>query len=275
MPIQIIPNLVQGVSQQATQNRRDAQAESQFDTVNSVLEGVAARPHADLIKFWPGRVLAGALFSETFHGIEENYVTGVGPSGAPFAIDLEDGTDCTVTNTAPDLSYLTVGSMPVGKRLRAQVVDDFTFIANREKTIAMTGATSPAKVNEAIIFVRATAFNTTYSVLINGGVAATYTTHATTVTPTSVIASALATSIASHAGVSVGLSGSTILVRLTSGGPLSVGTSDGNGDDYMRAFNGEAAGFDKLPARAFNGMILKVRGEKRSGDDDLDRKSVV
>lgn len=271
-PIQIVPNLVQGVSQQAAQNRRDAQCEEQFDCVNSVLEGAAARPHADLVKLYAGRNLVGSLFSETSYGNDENYLTGVNASGQPFAIDLVDGTDCTVTNVAPNLSYLTAGALTPKDKLRAQVVDDFTFIANRQVTPAIAATLSPAKVNEALIFVRASAFNTTYAINLSGtgatSVAANYLTSSTVVAPTDTIAADLAADINAVTGWTATRSGSVIRVVRDNGAAFTITSSDGNGDDYLRVFYGECSSLSRLPQRAFNGMIIKVRGEAKTGADD-------
>nr|WP_316651527.1 hypothetical protein [uncultured Gellertiella sp.] len=270
-PIQLTANLIQGVSQQAIQNRRDAQCEAQFDCVNSVLEGAAARPHADLVKIWAGRVLTGSRFSETSYDITENYLTGVNASGQPFAIDLADGTDCTVINAAPDLSYLTAGSSTPAEKLRAQVVDDYTFIANRGVTPAMAGAVSPAPAREALVFVRATAFAMAYTVSVSGpGGSASYsnTTSNTDVSSTQTIASNIASGLSSG-GYAVQQNGSTLRIYRPDGQDFSLYTSDGNGDSYVLGFKGTVPSLSKLPARGFPGMVFKVQGDPKTNSDDF------
>lgn len=272
-PIQIIPNLVQGVSQQAVQNRRDPQCEAQFDCVNSVLEGVVARPHANLVKMWPGRVLTGSRFSETFHGADENYLTGIGPTGTPFAIDLSDGTDCTITQTAPDYSYLIFGADSSRDKLRTQVVDDFTFISNRDKLPAMDPAIlSPSNQPSAIVFVRATAFSSTYTVTVQATsgalTTATHTTSASTVEPTDSIANSLL-ALLNNVGFSAFRSGSTILITRADLLDFTLTTTDGNGDTFMLGFKGTAQKFSSLPARAFDGNQLKVAGDPTTSADDF------
>jgi hypothetical protein len=265
----VTANLVQGVSQQAAQQRRDAQCEEQFDCINSVLEGCVARPHGQFIKRYPGEDWSQAFFNETFHG-DENYLTGIKADGSPFAIDLIDGTVCTMTSTAPNNNYQNIGVLAKKDRLRAQVVDDFTFITNREAVAAMTGTTSAAKVNEALVFVRATAFGTTYSVTVSGPggtQTGSYTTSATVVAPTATIADAIQSQIHGVTGYTVNRSGSTLWITRADGQDFTVSTSDGNGDDYMRAYDGEVSAIEKLPARAFDGIIMKVVGDKKSGAD--------
>ncbi|MGV1835231.1 hypothetical protein ACQZ6C_10755 [Rhizobium rhizogenes] len=268
--IQIIPNLIQGVSQQAPQSRRDAQAEEQMDCINSVLEGVVPRPHGDFMKLWAGADWNGSLFSETSHGDDENYLVGVKADGTPFAFNLADGTDCVVTSTAPDYSYLSAGAAPSRDKLRAQVVDDTTFICNRQVTPAMAGTTSPAIKHEAIVFIRATAYSSTYEVILSGPGAATgtSTTDDDTVDPTTQIAIEIAAGIDGVSGYTCDIYGSVLHIYRADGAAFSISTSDGNGDDYMRAFNGQAASYDKLPAKAPSGIIIKVNGEDNQGADD-------
>jgi hypothetical protein len=264
------PNMVQGVSQQAPSQRRDSQCESQFDCINSVLEGCVARPPGVLVKLLAGKDWTHAFFNETFHGLE-NYLTGVDASGQPFAIDLADGTLCTVTSTAPNFNYLTAGGDDPKDKLRALVADDFTFLSNRQKTVALTGATSAAKQEILLFFVRATALGATYSVTIDGNTTS-HTTSATVVESTSSIASALSSAIAGFAGGStytIQQLGSSFTVTKAGGGAMTVSTSDGNGDDYLRAFNGTARSFAQLPAKAPTGLIIKVRGEDNTGNDDF------
>ena len=56
-----VPNLIQGISQQAPQQRRDSQCEDQLDCINSPVEGCVPRPHFDLLKSLPG-----ATFTDCF-----------------------------------------------------------------------------------------------------------------------------------------------------------------------------------------------------------------
>ena len=271
MPDVVVPNLVQGVTQQAPQQARYSQCAKQFDCLNSASEGAGARPASELVKVWASRNLTGAFFAETSND-DESYLLGVTSAGDPFAIDLADGTDCTMTVTAPNLNYLTTGALIMRSRLRSQVAEDFTFIANREVTAAMAGTTSSAKVEEALIFVRATQLNTTYRVTVSGTgvatVAAYFTTNDATVVPTSSIAEDIRTTIAASADWAVIRSGSVLRIRRTDGGVFDVDTADGSGDESLLAFYGEASSLDRLPKRGFPGMVIKVGGEDRSQEDD-------
>lgn len=272
MAPKVIPNLVQGVTQQSPQQARDSQCRAQFDCINAASEGAAARPASELVKAYPGRNLAGSYFSETDHE-DENYLVGITAAGVPFAIDLADGTDCTMTQVVSP-TYLQAGTKPIPQRLRAQVAEDHTFVVNREVAPAMTGTVSAAKVNEVLVFVRATQLGVTYAldlIGIGSPVSVSINTHATNVTATSVIAQLLVDAINLNTGThgyTAARNGSTLRITHSSGGAFRVDTTDGNGDDSMLAFNGTATSYEKLPARGFTGMILKVSGEDKSADDD-------
>lgn len=271
MAIQVIANLVQGVTQQAAQQARDSQCKTQYDCLNDASSGAGARPGGMLVKMYPGEDLSGAYFSETDHD-NENYLIVVDSTGDVSALDLADGTVCTVTDVVPT-TYLQAGSGAINRKLRSQVAEDFTFLANTEVTPAMTGTTSAAKVNDALVFVRSTQLNSAYSVALSGpaSATATYTTDATNVTPTAVICGDLVADINTGTGThgyTATQAGSTFRIHRADNAAFIIDVADGNGDDSLLAFNGEATSFSKLPARGFDGMILKVSGEDRSSDDD-------
>jgi hypothetical protein len=244
--------------------------------VNSVLEGATARPEGDLVAMYAAANWDGAYFSETFHGTE-NYVCFVLPSGQAKAINLDTGAVCTVTDTSSGAAatYWATGAAPPKNKMRAQVVDDFTFITNKAVTPAManspTGAAAP---NEALVFVRATSFGTTYSVGVtttdgsNLSASAGRTTSATVVDPTATIASALAASIHGVNGYTCAVLGSIFIIARSDGRPFSINASDGNGDDYLRVFKDQVSSIDRLPLKGYPGFKIKVIGEKLNGDDN-------
>lgn len=281
--IKVVPNLVQGVTQQAPQQARDSQCLSQFDCINAASEGAGARPPTELVKMYPSRVLTGSFFSETSHD-GENYLTGIKSDGTPFAIDLADGTDCTVNVIGSITGYLTAGSGSAKEKLRSQVAEDTTFITNREVVAAMLSTTSDAKVNEAIIFVRATYIRMEYKVTLSGPGTATSSimTSGTNPCGTHVIAQALLDQV-DPGGVFESLTGdpldgtdgyicqrvgSVLRIRRTDGAAFTVAVEDGQGGQGMIAFNGQAQRFSDLPARCFPGTILEVAGESRTEDDN-------
>lgn len=171
-----VPNLIQGVSQQAPQQRRDTQCEEQLDCINSPVEGCVARPGADLVKFLAGANFSDAFFYDLHRGIEEHYLVVV-LQGDLKVFDLADGTECSVA-FPNGKSYLGGAGFPKD-RFTATTVDDFTFIANVATTPNMAGTTSPSRPQEALFHFRAGSFRTRYQLALiynNNVYTWTYTT---------------------------------------------------------------------------------------------------
>jgi hypothetical protein len=164
--LQPVDNLIQGVSQQSPQQRRDSQCEAQQDCFNSPKDGCVARNGFEVTAYLNGSVFTDAFTYEIFRGPDEHYrVFIVGGSCRVF--NLETGVECTVT----DVSGATYRTMGVGTVDRdnwaAQTVDDFTFFANKTITPAMAGTVSPSRPKEAMLFIRGSAYQCKYSITLN------------------------------------------------------------------------------------------------------------
>lgn len=181
-----VPNLVQGVSQQAITQRRDTQCELQLNVFNSSVDGAMARNGAHLLKAHSGVDLTGAAFFETYYGDDEAYLVAVS-DGEVYVFDLVDGTACTVTEIASAYSdnYLDVASADTERlKIRALTQGSTTFLLNREKQPAMTADESDAfPDSEALLFVKAGDYHTTYSVRLTNQSTAVVTTVTFTTPP--------------------------------------------------------------------------------------------
>lgn len=278
MRTQSVANLVQGVSQQAAQQRRDTQCQAQFDCFNTAADGAGARPPSEVVKVWPGRTLTGAYFAEIIRD-GENYVVGV-YNQAPFGINLDTGVDCAMAGSNSDGYLNAVVGLTPRDQFRAQVVEDTTFLVNREAIPLMDPAIlSATVVPAALVFVRSGAFDTDYKVTLTVG--GTPLTTAVFHTPdsdafsdedqtkTSAIAEDLKNDLDALLGVDASRSGSTIYVVRTSGGDFEIATEDGNGDEFMYAFKDKVSAYSKLPARGYPGFTVEVVGESRRVSDNF------
>lgn len=167
-----IPNLIQGVSQQAPEQRRPTQVEAEFNCLNSPKDGLVGRGGADLLKeVTPGGDFAEAAFHEIFRG-GEHYLAVIPRftgNGTIKVYDLADGTECTVTGGAGQ-AYLACPSMAARQAFRFQTVDDYTFVANRHKIVAFTGAVQSTRPPEALVFIKAGGYAQKYTVsIVYGG----------------------------------------------------------------------------------------------------------
>ncbi|GJE18760.1 phage nozzle protein [Methylobacterium marchantiae] len=161
-----VPNLIQGVSQQSAQQRRDSQCEAQFDCFNSPKDGAVARNGAELVKFYPGQDLSECFPYELIRGREEHYLVLVrGPDrGGMGVLDLTTGEPATVTTEGVG-SYLTAPA-PAESNFCAQTVDDYTFIANKSIVPGLAAARSTTRPREALIFFKAGAYSSTYAISV-------------------------------------------------------------------------------------------------------------
>jgi hypothetical protein len=165
-----IANLIQGISQQTPQQRRETQAEVQYDCFNSPVNGCEARPHWDFIKQYANVDVEDAYCYELFRGDEEHYLVVVAdvPYGGHrlHVYDLSTGDECTVTYTASENYLICTDNFPKDA-LRATTVNDYTFIANREVLVEMDETNlSPTKFNEGIIYFKAGGYKVTFQVSV-------------------------------------------------------------------------------------------------------------
>lgn len=165
-----VPNLVQGVSQQTSQLRRDTQCEEQFDCINSPVNGAEARPGFELVKFLAMSHFEDAFFWEVKRGTDEHYLVvitnNLSDGDQPLRVyDLNTGLQCVVTYTAP-LTYVGSVGRPPKDWFVATTLNDVTFIANKFIPPTITTDTSPQAVNEGIVHFKAGAYSVTYQIAV-------------------------------------------------------------------------------------------------------------
>jgi hypothetical protein len=293
--VQPVSNLVQGVSQQAAQQRRDSQCEAQFDCINSPSEGVDARPGARFVKLFAAADYSKAFFSEIVRGTE-NYVVGINGT-AVFSINLDTGVLGSITGSNTDGYLDAIVGVDNRDKFRAITVEDTTFLLNRRIAPLMDSTIlSPVRYPEALVFVRNGGAGFGYEITVTGKDGNTddalsqYNTPGPGLTATSSLGTT--TIIAdrlTNGGVQgddqLGFpdptdgidgqndyravrAGSIIKIDRADHGDFDVATADGNGDSFMYAFKDKAQSFAKLPAYGFDGFILEVNGDDRSKADN-------
>jgi hypothetical protein len=271
-----IPNLIQGVSQQSPQQRRDTQCEEQFDCFNSPVDGCTARPPAEMVAFLAAEDFDGAFCYDIYRGGAEHYLVVI--KGEDLRVfDLADGVECTVT--FPDGTAYLATTAADEDVFRAATVDDFTFLTNREVVPAASSTTSPAKIEEALFHFKAGAYSTTYTLRITY---ASVTTEYTYTTPDNSV-SGNAQYIATNqlcaslynaltgtpfSGFSKERRGNVARIWRADNAPFSIDSDDGQGDTHLKVAKGFIQRFSDLPQSAFNGFKIKVQGEKKTQEDD-------
>lgn len=295
MPSSTVANMIQGVSLQQPEQRRYSQAEVQWDCINSPLDGCVARPPTEYVAFLPGLNLTNAFFHELERG-SEHYLAYFLASG-PGVLNLGTGVQCTLHNDAPSDGYL--GSMSNPRvQMSAQAVDDYSFVAVSTVAPALTGTVSSTPQPQAMVVIKASDFARAYTVTIT--LPGVWTKTCTVQTKfevdgtdalfikTSTIAQALesclngnsagasallgtgsiATTTFASGDVVVTRSGNLLLISFAAWSDFDIDATDGAGDTLIDVFKGNAKSVTELPARGFDGLILKIRGADRSAEDD-------
>jgi hypothetical protein len=258
-----IPNLIQGVSQQAAPQRRDTQCESQFDCVNSPVEGAVARPGIDFVQIVEVN-LYHAYFKELRRGVAEHYIVTItdldpGGTGNLRIWNLDSGDECTVSITPGAEEYLLpVGGMVEARDVyRTATVNDTTFIANSYVQPAQSADASDPIRSEGLVWWRAGGYSTTYQLAIAyAGLLYTWTYQ----TPdNSVVGNAPFINTNQIAATFYRALTGGVAVPPTTGGAIGsdgpgVGASDAGSAGFVGATTATSLGFSV----AINGNVLRI-----------------
>jgi hypothetical protein len=255
-----IPNLVQGVSQQPEVLRLNSQAGEQINGFSSVVEGLKKRPPTEYIAKLSSSSLGNAFIHTINRDLNERYIVVV--SNGSIAVYDINGVSKTVVNQTGATNYLN-SSNPKSDFV-CMTVADFTFIVNKNKTTAMAGTTSPAKVEQAVYSVLQGVNATNYSITIDGS---TYS-FTSTDTNSENIRNGLKSAIGSPSGISLSNIGNSSFSIVKSSGTLTVTASDGFGNDASQVIKDKVQSFSDLPVPAVNGQIVQVTGDADNGFDD-------
>lgn len=161
-----IPNIIQGVSQQTAEERRDAQCEAEKNIVNYPTRGATARYGADIQSFTALPQLSGAFCYEVLRGTSEHYLFIVS-KGLLNIYDLNTFEPCLVTPLAGSTYLQNPGAAQDQDVFRIQTVGDYHFIANRNIVPQMSPTSTSQNPNPAaIVFVQAGNYLTNYTVSV-------------------------------------------------------------------------------------------------------------
>ena len=160
-----IPNLINGISQQNAVQRNVGQAETQTNFSSNIIEGLTKRPPTDFV----ANLLSSTAFpnNAAVHWINRdsaNQYVAVFTNGTVKVFNLE-GVEKTVTIGTGGASYLAT-TTPIND-LAFTNIADYTFVANKTKTITETSTTTAAKVQEYISYVKSSQYGRQYSVTLN------------------------------------------------------------------------------------------------------------
>lgn len=298
-PIEVqVDSLIQGVSQQPPHLRLVGQGEEQVNGWSSPVEGLCKRnPLRMTAKIIPTpvtdfylqmmSVISGERYSVMVYPDGANTNMLITLDGTPAAVDVH-GTGLSVqpatmldplfraapggavvatsanylSNTAGNFQkkYVLINNGPIG------------LLLNREKLTAMDAATSPALVNQALVFVQGVTYDMTYQLTLNGVKLAAVTTPAATATDnklsTSDVAAKLAAEIGKVPGFLTTVERHVVHVIKIDGSAFTLTMDDGRGNSLARVVKDQVVSTAELPTVALNGFVIKVSSDPSQTADD-------
>lgn len=272
---QPVPNLFGGVSQQPALSRFSNQLEVLVNAVADPVLGLDKRPPTEHVKKITTSLATKRPAVIPIKRDENNRYIAMVLDGRVRVFDIDDGTEKTVSNHSP--AYLsTAGSS--ADAIRGLTVADYTFLLNREVTVARLANTkSASRPFEAMVFVRAGNYGRTYKVTVKtlGGTLiseASYTApdgssaSQSSLIDTAYIAEMLDTQL-SLSGFTKSRKGSLLHFSHPST-DFTVEVEDGQGKQMLRAFKDAVQRFTDLPDVGHKDFTIKVVGDPTSDLDD-------
>ena len=292
-----LPNLINGVSQQPPALRLPSQGEIQENGLSSVVDGLTKRPASRHIATLPN--IPASISSAFLHTIRRGdnleFYSLVITSGSIFVYD-ELGVQQTVNPTTGALNYLSGISDPASQ-VTATTIADFTFIVNKNKTVAKSTAKHPARNPEALVYIKQADYSSEYELTVTKG-GSTRTQKLTTKSSsqadtaatqnaeqsiqTDRIAANLRHNVAVatshydsiqnatvHTGLTYTLFGNVIYIQGNSASDdFEVSVKDSNGNQDIFAYKGQTGDFKKLPPDGPEGFVVQVIGDNAKNQDD-------
>ena len=273
-----IPNLINGVSQQPPSLRLKTQAEVQQNGLSTVVEGLRKRPsaeHVAILQNIPSGI--DDAFIHTIRRDEDEQYTLIITAGALRVYD-KDGVERSVTsNPSTAINYLSGLTNP-STQISATTIADYTFIVNKETTIAKdTTNLSAARPKEAMFYVKQGDYKTDFTIRVtyNGTTySATKQTQdsSNAANQADVRTNKITTDLFNALNLPTGFTkenlDNVIYIKRDDGQDFSVEATDSRGDTFMFAFKGQTADFKKLPPKAKTGFLIEIVGDNQKGQDN-------
>ncbi len=255
-----ISNLIGGISQQPEILRLENQATTQENGFSGVVEGLKKRPPTNYVAKITGSSLSNAYIHTINRDTSERYIVVI-TNGAIAVYDV-DGTAKTVVAQTDATNYLA--STTPRSEFKCLTVNDYTYIVNTDKTVAMDSATSTGKVEQAIYQVTQGVNAIDYSVTIDS------TTYSFTSTNSNTedIRDGLFTAIGTVSGYTFTKIGNSSFKVVKASGTLSVSASDGYGDNASQIIYDSVQNFSDLPPEGIDGQVVEVKGDASNNFDN-------
>ena len=263
-----LPNLMNGVSQQAFTLRMSSQAERQVNGLSSLVSGNVKRPPTKHLSKIHSGSAAGAHIHTINRDATEQYVVFT-ENRSIRVFDL-DGNEKAVTY--PNGTDYLATENP-SEDFRAVTVADYTFFVNRKVEVETLPDRSPQNSNAALLFVKEGAYDTTYTVTVDNSVAAEHTTPEATggnkITIEEIV-TALVEDLTNNIGnlFEIAAKGPVIYIKRTNNADFQLEFADDDGGSKVDVIRRNIQRFTDLPVVGRDGFVISVTGDEGSTFDE-------
>ena len=150
---QTIPNLTQGISQQPDEYKVPGQVKDMINALPDVTQGLLKRPAGKFVASLSDGTNNSTTNGKWFHYYRdenEQYIGQIAQNGVIKMWDCLTGAEKTVVNAIGNTNYLTHTG---DEDIQTLTLNDFTYINNRTKTVAMDSTVEPLGNFQKEIFV--------------------------------------------------------------------------------------------------------------------------
>lgn len=266
---QKIFSLIGGVSQQPDTIKSGSQLRICDNYYPDTATGLTKRPGLRGISKLANAVADGTWFP-IFRDDEEKYIIQFSKAGALKIWSANSGLQQTVNAVAAEATAYAVHTQ--ADELQTLQINDYIFVLNRKREAAAGSGTIAAQTPYAFVSINTVAYNSTYSITLDG-VTFSYATPVTTSTTTpqlnvADIINNLVGSINANANYTAQGIGNIIHVRRTNNGDFAITARGGNTGTSIDAYKGSVTSVAQLPKQFINNLKIKVSGSADSGADD-------
>jgi hypothetical protein len=280
-----LDTLIQGVSQQPPHLRTPGQGTRQINGWSSPVEGLTKRNAMRLQSKISDDILTDFYLEMMDIKQGEQYSILCRPGTDQTFIDLRrNGTPATIKTHGTGLSavngiitgnsdsyiyndpehyykkYALISTGPVG------------LLLNREKETAYNPTTVAQQTGKGLVFIRAVAYNVTYTVKINGSEVASFTTPDAgaddNVISTSIVASELQGQINGQGGYTARVEQYVIYVTKDDNSDFEITIDDGRSSELANAFTTKVQSLANLPVIAPDGYVVEVESDPSTTVDN-------
>jgi hypothetical protein len=271
----VIPSMLQGISQQAPELRLPIHGEIQWNAVSSPVHGLGKRAgtrHIRTLGFTVPTTPEQMFRYPKVHWIDrdrqERYTVSI-QNQTIRVFDLTGTAYPVSTTLPPDDAYLACESDE--RDLQMLTINDTTLVLNRTKQVKMDSTQTDAAQTKFIVWIRAVGYGVKYTIRLNG---TDYSYQLPDGDPVSEVVDVRTSKVALELKTLIAAAGYTVThtaedsvfwVDNPSGHNVEVKDSNGNRNSVL--INGYAKVLSDLPPKAPTNYVVKILGGEDVADD--------